>query len=89
MHNAKGMSMNERGFQNDDEVTKMYEKWQCPMRRARVNNLVKWDRGSGTNIHSKQARVLQYKSDTTIPAMSEEPVCRSCHWAVKNTKNTA
>jgi len=26
MHNAKGMSMNERGFQNDDEVTKMYEK---------------------------------------------------------------
>jgi len=25
--------------------TKIYEQWQGPKKRARVNNLVKWDRG--------------------------------------------
>jgi len=34
--------------------------WQGSKKRGRVNNLVKWDRGGGTNIQSKQARVLQY-----------------------------
>jgi len=64
MHKAKGASMGERGFQNDDGVTKIYEQWQGLMKRSRVNNLVKWDRplGGGTNKQSKQARVLRYKS---------------------------
>jgi len=44
--------------------TKIYEQWQGTKKRARVNNLVKWDRplGSGTNIQSKQVRVHRYKS---------------------------
>jgi len=25
--------------------TKMYEQWQSPNKRARINNLVRWDRG--------------------------------------------
>jgi len=34
---------------------------QGPKKRARVNNLVKWDRG-WWNKHTKQACVLRYKS---------------------------
>ena len=43
---------------------KIYEQWQGTKKRARVNNLVKWDRpfGGGTNIQSKQARILRYES---------------------------
>jgi len=44
--------------------------------------------GGGTNIQSKQARVLQYKPQSKNRAKPEEPVCRSRHWAVKNNKNT-
>jgi len=35
--------------------TKIYEQWQGTKKRARVNNLVKWDRplGGGTNTQSK------------------------------------
>ena len=40
--------MGEGGFQNDDGVTKIYEHGPMkrgPMKRARANNSVKWDRG--------------------------------------------
>jgi len=30
MHKAKGASMGEMGFQNDEMVTKIYEQWQGP-----------------------------------------------------------
>jgi len=47
-----------------EHETKIYEQWQGTKKRARVNTLLKWDRplGGGTNIQSKQARVLRYKS---------------------------
>jgi len=36
--------------------TKIYEQWQGPRKRARVNNLVKWDRGCGWwHKHRNQA----------------------------------
>jgi len=41
--------------------TKIYEQWQGTKKRARVNNVVKWDRG-WWNKHTKQACVLRYKS---------------------------
>jgi len=34
--------------------TKIYEQWQGPKKRTRVNNLAKWDRG-WWNKHTKQA----------------------------------
>jgi len=39
--------------------TKIYEQWQGPKKRARVNNLVKWDRG-WRHKYTKQSRVLRY-----------------------------
>jgi len=39
------------------------------MKRSRANNLVKWDVGGGANIKNKQARVLQYKSETKNRSM--------------------
>ena len=30
MHKGKGTPMGERGFQNDDAVTKIYKQWQGP-----------------------------------------------------------
>jgi len=41
----------ERKYMNSDNVQ---------IKRARINNLVKWERV--TNTQSKQARVLRYKS---------------------------
>jgi len=49
--NAKGQTWNENIWQ-----------WQGPKKKARVNNLVKWAVGGGTNIQSNQACVLRYKS---------------------------
>ena len=43
--------------------------------------------GGGTNIQSKHACVLRYKLESKTRAKPEEPVCRSSHWAVQNTKN--
>ena len=37
--------MGEIGFQNDDTITQIYEQTKRTLKRARVNNLVKWDRG--------------------------------------------
>jgi len=41
--------------------TKIYEQWQGPKKRARVNNLVKWDR-QWWHKYTKQASVLRYKN---------------------------
>ena len=57
------------------------------MKRAWVT-CVKWDRG-WWHKYIKQARDLQYKSQTKTQAMSKEPVCRTRHWPAKNTKNIA
>jgi len=71
-------------------ATKVYEQWKGPNKRARVNNLVKWERG-WWHLHRKRA-----SSRSPIQAVIEDsgeaqgaPMCRSSHWAVKNTKNTA
>jgi len=71
--------------------TKIYEQWQGTKKRALVNNLVKWDQplGSVTNIQSKQARVLRFKKQSKTSVEPVEPVCRSRHWAVKNTNSKA
>jgi len=37
--------------------TKIYEQWQGPRKRARVNNLVKWER-VWWHKHTKQASLL-------------------------------
>jgi len=58
------------------------------MKRSRANNLVKLDVGGGANIKNKQARVLQYNRKRRI-GPCPWAMCRSCHWAVKNAKNTA
>jgi len=39
--------------------TKIYEQWQGTNKGARVNNLVKWDRG-WWNKYTKQAGVIRY-----------------------------
>jgi len=48
MHKAKGASMGEMGFKNGDEICGNENIWTVTrptMKRARVNNFVKWDRG--------------------------------------------
>jgi len=69
----------------DKHGTKIYEQWLGPKKRDRVNNLVRWDRGwwHKYTVQSKQARVLRYKSQLKTRA---EPMCRSRHCAVKNTR---
>jgi len=47
------LSSGERSSQND-EITKIYQQWQGPMKRARVNNFMKWDRG-WWHAYTKQA----------------------------------
>jgi len=42
--------------------TEIYEQWQGPNNRARVNNLVKWDCGWWHKYTNKQARAHWYKS---------------------------
>jgi len=45
MRKAKEPSKGERGFQNHNGLTKIYEQWHGTMKRARANNSVKWDHG--------------------------------------------
>jgi len=45
--------------------------------------------GGVTNTQRKQSRVLRCKSYSKTQANPVESVCRSRHWAVKNTKNTS
>ena len=44
-----------------DMEQNIYAQWQGPKKRARVNNLVKWDRW-WWHKHTKQACVLRYRS---------------------------
>jgi len=43
------------------QARKICEQWQGPTKRARFNNLMKWDHG-WWHKYAKQARFLQYKS---------------------------
>jgi len=47
--------------------------------------------GDGTNIQSKQACVIRYKSQSKTRAKPEEPVCRSSEkpLGIKNPNNAA
>jgi len=71
--------------------TKIYEQWQGSKKRARVNNLVKWDRGWWPNY--MQAHKLVFSDINLNRRLGQSPrsagVCRSRNWAVKSTKNTA
>ena len=67
MHKAKGASMGERDFQNDDGVTKIYEQWQGPVRAS----LSRFDRFLLIGPCTKGGLALRQLTNTNLHLLSK------------------